>query len=376
MDFAQYRKLFPVTSQKIYLNHAAIAPLSTRVTDRLEWLIDDRMFGNIDSFQQADKIRDDLRRDIAQMINADPHQIAFIVNTSEGFNHLVHGLDWQRGDEILVPDCEFPSNVYPFKNLERKGVIVKLIPTQEGKVPIEAIAALITSRTRLLSISFVEFLSGFRNDLKAIGALCRTHDIIFSVDGIQGVGAVSMDVREFQIDFLSNGGHKWLMGPMGAGFMYISSRLFSKLRPAFTGWLAVNNAWDFFDYQLDFLPDARRYEYGTANFLGIVGLSESVKLLREIGTVPIEKKILHLGERLVDGLEELGLQLVNTKDKKHWAGIFTFKARKTEQLWEYLKKHHVICSVRNGLLRISPHFYNTMEEIETTISLIHRFYHP
>ncbi len=374
MDFSQYRTLFPITSQKIYLNHAAISPLSTRVTDRMEWLIDDRMLGNVDSFQEADAIREQLRRDIARMIHAQPEQIAFIINTSEGFNHLVHGLDWQAGDEILLPDCEFPSNVYPFKNLERFGVLVKLIPTDEGKISLETIASMITPRTRLLSISYVEFLSGFRNDLKAIGALCKAHDIIFSVDGIQGIGALPIDVREFQIDFLSNGGHKWLMGPMGAGFMYFSPHLFRQLRPAFTGWLAVQNAWDFLEYQLDFLPDARRYEYGTANFMGIVGLSESVRLLLEIGLGNIEKKILALGEHLVNGLEELGLTLVNSRNKKHWAGIYTFKARRPEDLFEYLKKNRVVCSLRNGLLRISPHFYNTLEEIETVISLIDRYY--
>ena len=374
MDFERYRRLFPITSKRIYLNHAAISPLSTRVTDRLEWYIDDRTFGNIDSFQEADKIRDKLRALIAQMIHAEPGQIAFITNTSEGFNHLVQGLTWREGDEILVPDCEFPSNVYPFKNLERQGVVVKLIPTDEGKISLETIEAMITDKTRLLTISYVEFLSGFRNDLKAIGELCKSREIIFSVDGIQGFGALPIDVREFNIDFLSNGGHKWLMGPMGAGFMYFSPDLFQRLHPAFTGWLAVNNAWDFFDYQLDFLPDAKRYEYGTANFMGIVGLSASVELLNEIGLTNIEQKILQLGERLVDGLQEIGLKLVNTPDKKHWAGIYTFRAKETEKLFEYLKSNQVVCSVRNGMLRISPHFYNTYDEIDVLVNLINKFY--
>ncbi len=374
MDFDSYRKLFPITSQKIYLNHAAISPLSTRVTDRLEWLIDDRMIGNVDSFQEADQIRNDLRTLIARMINAAPEQIAFIGNTSEGFNHLVHGLQWQQGDEILIPDCEFPSNVYPFKNLEHKGVVVKLIPSDEGKISLQTIKSMITPKTRLLSISYVEFMSGFRNDLKAIGELCRQHGILFSVDGIQGIGALPIDVQEFKIDFISNGGHKWLMGPMGAGFMYFSKSLFRQLRPVFTGWLAVNNAWDFLDYKLDFLPDARRYEYGTANFMGIVGLSESVALLMEVGLERIEKKLLKLGEILVSGLEAVGIGLVNSKDKKHWAGIYSFKVQKPEQLLEYLKENQVVCSVRNGLLRISPHFYNTPEEIHHVVDLIRQFY--
>ncbi len=375
MNLEKYRKLFPVTAQKIYVNHAAISPLSTRVTDRLEWFIDDRMFGNIDSFREADEIRNQLRTLIAKMINASAEQIAFIINTSEGFNHLVHGLSWQKGDQILIPDCEFPSNVYPFMNLARMGVEVKFIPTDDGKISLEILKNMLTTKTRLLSISFVEFLSGFRNDLKAIGEICRQRDIIFSVDGIQGIGALPIDVREFKIDFISNGGHKWLMGPMGAGFMYFSRRLLQKLHPAYTGWLAVKDAWNFLHYNLDFLPDATRYEYGTANFMGIVGLSESVKLLMQIGAKNIEKRLLTLGQQLVDGLGKLGLTFVNSNDKKHWSGIYSFKVEQPDRLLEYLKENQIVCSVRNGLLRISPHFYNTEKEMETLIDLIGKFYH-
>lgn len=374
MQLKDYRKFFPVTSQKIYLNHAAVSPLSTIVTDRLEWFLDDRMIGDIDSFPEADAIRNKIRSNIAEMIHASPENIAFITNTSEGFNHLVHGLDWQDGDEILVPDCEFPSNVYPFKNLERRGVTVKYIPSYEGKIAIDDIKKLISPKTRLLSISYVEFLSGFRNDLKTIGSLCKENHIIFSVDSIQGFGALPLDVEEMQIDFLSNGGHKWLMGPMGAGFMYIAPQLLSHLKPAYTGWLAVENAWDFLNYQLDFLPDARRYEYGTANFLGLVGLSASVELLKEIGLNNIERHLLQLGELLVRELENVGMQFLNAKDKKHWSGIYSFKGNDTERLFEFLKEHKIICSLRNGMLRISPHFYNTVEEIQETADRIKQFY--
>ncbi len=374
MELKDYRKLFPVTLQKIYLNHAAISPLSTKVTDQLEWLLDDRQFGEIDSFLAADQIRNEARTILARLINARPENIAFISNTSEGFNHLVNGLEWKAGDEILVPDCEFPSNVYPFKNLERLGVIVKHIPAANGQVELEAIAERITPKTRLLSISYVEFLSGFRNDLKTIGALCKENGIIFSVDGIQGLGALPLDVQEAGIDFLSNGGHKWLMGPMGAGFMYISPSLFERLTPAFAGWLSVENAWDFLDYRLDFLPDARRFEYGTANFLGIVGLSASLKILQEVGLGRIEAHLLQLGELLVSGLENLGLKFVNSKDKRHWSGIYTFSGVRMEELFDYLKRNNVVCSLRNGWLRIAPHFYNTAEEIEEVISLVRKFY--
>ncbi len=372
--FDEYRKLFPVTAQKIYLNHAAISPFSTRVTDRLEWFLDERQFGSIDVFKAADELRQKTRQTLAQLINARPEDIAFITNTSEGFNHLVNGLQWQSGDEIIIPDCEFPSNMYPFLNLERKGVVVKKIPAPNGIVDFSRIKEAVTNKTRLISISYVEFSSGFRNDLPAIGQFCKDNGIIFSVDGIQGLGALPLDVESCQIDFLSNGGHKWLMGAMGAGFMYIAPHLFKKLEPAFTGWLAVENAWQFLDYRLDLLPDARRFEYGTANFLGITALSASVELLSEVGLKNVEQHLIHLGGLLVSELEKLGLTFVNSKDKAHWSGIYSFKANNADALFRELESQQIVCSLRNGLIRIAPHFYNTENEMEELIRVVKKFY--
>ncbi len=375
MELEKYRKLFPVTLQKVYLNHAAISPFSIRVTERLEWFLDERSFGEIDAFQKANEIRNRLRVNLAELINANPQNIAFITNTSEGFNHLTQGLDWEEGDEIILFDCEFPSNIYPFLNLEkRKGVKIKFVPAPGGIIDLDSIKKAITPRTRLLSISYVEFLSGFKNDLKAIGTICKENEIIFSVDSIQGLGALPLDVRACHIDFLSNGGHKWLMGPMGAGFMYISPQLFKKLKPAYTGWLAVENAWDFLDYQLDFLPEARRYEFGTANFMGLVGLSASVELLKEVGLTNIHSHLLEIGEFLVEELTKLGMRFVNSMDRTHWAGIYSFAGDDVEALFQSLKEKNIICSMRNGLLRIAPHFYNTREEIETLVQEVEKFY--
>jgi len=373
--FSKYRTLFPITTQKIYLNHAAISPLSVRVSDKLDEFIDQRSFGNIDNSEQADKIRNRTRIMLAQMIHADPEQIAFIQNTSEGFNHLVNGLSWEVGDEIISTDYEFPSNVYPFLNLEKRfGVKVKFVPNRNGLIYIEDIQKLITPRTRLLSISFVEFSNGFRNDLEAIGNICRQNNIIFSVDSIQGLGALPLNVKKCQIDFLSNGGHKWLMGLMGAGFMYIAPHLMERLIPAYTGWLGVENAWDFSEYALNLLPDARRYEYATANFMGITALSESVALLMEAGIPNIEKHLLNLGQHLVSRLEKLGMQFMGASDKKYWSGIFSFSGNKTGELYEYLISKAIIVSLRNGMIRVAPHFYNTQDELDILITEVNNFY--
>lgn len=374
MPFREYRKLFPVTMQKIYMNHAGISPFSTRVTDKLDCYIDDRSFGNIDSYPLVNEMRNQTRELIAKMINARAEQIAFITNTSEGFNHLVNGLRWKAGDQIILTDYEFPSNIYPFKNLQRFGVEIVLVPNRDGQIFLEDIEQRITAHTRLLSISYVEFSNGFRNDLEAIGKICKEKGIIFSVDGIQGLGGLPLDVEKCQIDFLSNGGHKWLMGPMGAAFMYIADALFEKITPAYTGWLAVDDAWNFFDYRLEFLPDARRFEYATANFMGITGLSAALELLNEIGLPNIEQHLLKIGGYMVERLEQLGMIFKGSRDRKRWSGIYSFAGRETDKLFQYLLSKNIVCALRNGMIRVSPHFYNINEEIDELADEVKKFY--
>jgi len=374
MPFREYRKYFPITAQKIYLNHAAISPYSTRVTDRLEEFIDERSFGVIDNFSKGDELRNRARADLAKMINAKPDQIAFVQNTSQGLNILVNSLNWQPGDEIILTDYEFPANVYPFLNLERLGVKIKYVANRRGQILPEDIKRLISPKTKLLSLSFVEFANGFKNDLPTIGQLCKERGVLFSVDGIQGVGALPLDVQACRIDFLSNGGHKWLMGPMGAGFIYIAPALFKRMIPSETGWLAVEDAWNFLDYRLKLLPDVRRYEYATANFLGIAGLSASVEMLLQAGVANIQNHLLMLGDLLVNGMEQNGLKFTGSREKAHWSGIFSFSGKQMEKLFEYLLTKNIICSLRNGRLRVAPHFYNIREEIEELIGEVIKFY--
>lgn len=374
MPFREYRKLFPVTSQKIYLNHAAISPLSSRVTEQLEWHIDERMFGMIDIYPESDKIRNSARTLAAKMLNAHSEEIAFTFNTSDGLNILANGINWKQNDEIILTDYEFPANIYPFLNQEKKGVKVVFVPNRDGEIHIEDILNKINKNTKLLSISYVEFGNGFRNDLKTIGKICRENNIIFSVDSIQGLGAIPLDVQECHIDFLSNGGHKWLMGPMGSGIIYVNREFLKKLNTATAGWLSVNNSWDFYDYKLDFLPDARRFEFGTANFMGITGLKASIELLLEVDISKIESHLLELGSLLVEGLKSFGLQFRGSKNKDYWSGIFSFSGNKTEDLHTFLGEQNIVCSLRGDMVRFAPHFYNTKEEIEETINQVQKFY--
>ena len=373
MTLESFRRYFPITSTDIYLNHAAISPLSTKVTDAISAVLEKRSSGVIEIFPELKGIKETLKQNLADLVDAQADYIAIIGNTSEGFNWLVNGLEWQAGERVLLVENEFPSNIYPFLNLEQRGVIVDFVPVRQGFIYIEDIEDNIRPRTRLLSISFVEFLNGFQNQLTDIGRLCREKDILFSVDGIQGVGALPLSVQESKISFLSNGGHKWLMGPQGCGFMYVSPELFKQLKPAFVGWLSVKDSWNFFDYRLDLLDNAERFEIGTANALGMIGLNASVNLLSEAGVDSISRHLLKIGDQLIEGLSTIGLEYVGADNHKNRSGIYSFSAENTEGLFNYLKDHRIHISLRENLLRFSPHFYNTTEEIETVIHVCREF---
>jgi len=253
------------------------------------------------------------------------------------------------------------------------GVVIDFVPTRQGHIFLEDIEKRITAKTRLLSISFVEFLNGFRNQLADIGALCKKNNIIFSVDGIQGTGGLPVDVTSCAVDFWANGGHKWLMGPMGCGFMYISPDLFDQLQPAYVGWLSVRDSWNFFDYRLDLLQDASRFEIATPNFLGMKGLRVATDILLEAGITEIERHLMKLGERLIEGLSEQGFQYIGAAQGKNRSGIYSFRIANEKELFTYLQEEKVHLSLREDILRFAPHFYNTETEIDEVINLCSKF---
>ncbi|TFH00731.1 MAG: aminotransferase class V-fold PLP-dependent enzyme [Calditrichales bacterium] len=373
MKLSDYRQYFPICETDIYLNHAAVSPLSTRVHHDLQDMVTKRSQGPIEVFPEFLEIKKELKSNLARLVDGEVEQIAIIGNTSEGFNWLVNGLEWQEGDRVLLVENEFPANIYPFLNLESSGVIIDYVPVNDGLIYLEDIEKNIHPRTRLLSISFVEFLSGFRNQLVEIGKICREKGIIFSVDSIQGLGGMPLSVRNAQIDFLSNGGHKWLMGLQGCGFMYVAPRLMNQLKPAFVGWLSVKDSWNFFDYRLDFLDDAGRFEIATPNLMGMVGLRASTGLLLEAGIGNIAPHLLDLGERMITGMSEIGYRYIGSQNTAERSGIYSFNGPDTVGMIKYLKENHIHISLRNEVLRFSPHFYNTPAEIDEMIHICKRY---
>ena len=367
------RKQFPlVQAGQIYFNHASTSPLSSRVVGAMTKFLRRCSDGTISTHEDDLKIETACRTAVQTMIHAESRdRIALVGNTSDAINIVASGLPWKSGDRIILNDMEFPANVYPYHHLQDRGVLVDIIKCPEGRITPEMIERTITPRTRVVALSAVQFLSGFRADLTAIGALCRDRKIWFVVDGIQAVGAVQVDVQNMKIDGLGGGGQKWLMSVQGTGFLYVSEALQEAIHPQFVGWLAVQDAWDFYNYGQPLASTAKRYEGGTVNHLGFSGMVESIAFLLEQGLPAVEKNILALTQSLSAGLRTInGVKLISPVNDSERAGIVTIELPRhidVKNVFKKLLEKNIVISLREGKLRYSPHFYNSPVEVERVV---------
>lgn len=370
---ARARALFPhIARGKIYLNHAATAPLSTRVVEAMMAHFQERSSGSIDSYSTDLPKKEECRAFVQRLIHAEsPDRIAFTANTSDAINIIASGLPWQSGDRVLLNDMEFPANVYPYLHLRRLGVEIDHLRCASGKITPEVIEAALTQRTRLVALSAVQFLTGYRADLAAIGKLCRRRGVFFVVDGIQAVGAIHVDVQAMKIDALAAGCQKWQMAPHGTGFLYLTEELQSHIQQQYLGWLAVRDPWDFFNFDQPLAASACRYEGGTVNFPGIMGMHAALATLLEFGMDKIESHILALTQILTDELQKIdGVELFSPTSLPERAGIVTIKLPPQVDCNTVLQKisaRNITISLRDGKLRYSPHFYNSPEEVMAAV---------
>ena len=369
------RGQFPhIKSGQIYLNHASTSPLSTPVVNAMTKFLQARSDGTLVSYDDDVRIETDCRVAVQRLIHAESRErIALIGNTSDAINIVASGLPWQRGDRIILNDMEFPANVYPYFHLQEQGVIVDILKCPNGKITLETIADAITPRTRVVALSAVQFLSGFRADLASIGQMCRDRKIWFVVDGIQAVGAVQIDVQKMKIDGLAAGAQKWQMSVQGTGFLYVNESLQEAIHPQFVGWLGVQDAWDFYNYGQPLASSAKRYEGGTVNHLGFSGMAAALSLLIDQGGEAIERHILTLTKILSTGLQSIdGVKLISPVDENERAGIATIELappRDAKNVFKSLLARNIVISLREGKLRYSPHFYNSLKEVETVIEV-------
>ena len=368
-----WRSEFPVTATYIYMNHAGVAPLSCRVRDAMAGFIEDAtLYGAVHADDWAEAA-EACRLAAARLINADASEIAFMKNTTQGILIAANGIDWQAGDNVVTTAVEFPANVYPWWCLkERYGVETRMVPERDGCIYIEDIASAIDERTRVLTISHVEFASGFRNDIETLGALCRERDIWFVVDAIQSLGVVEVDVKSCNIDILAADGHKWLLAPEGAAIFYCTDERREQLINTNVGWASVVNPRDFLNYDLTQKPDATRFEEGSYNSVGLYGLKAAIDLLHDIGIPAIKARILELTARLIAGLEAKGYRVITPKTDADRAGIVIFESDRytPAEIYETLCGENIITAERGSGVRVSPHFYNTPSEIERLLEVL------
>ena len=369
-DIIKARNLFPYLKKNfIFFNHASTGPISVRVKESLNELIYLNSEGKIDDYKELLKRADESKELLGKLLNTTADRIAFTSNTSQGLNILARGIRWEKGDRIILGDVEFPANIYPFLNLIDEGVEIDFVKSKNGIITAEDLIHAITPRTKLISISYVQFLSGYRIDLELLGNMCKEKKIILSVDAIQGLGALTLDIKKCNIDFLSCGTQKWMLGLQGMAFIYISEELQSELRTASVGWLSVENAWDLIDYDFKLKKTANRYQPGTLNTYGIYAINASLKMFDEIGYNNIENQVLSNSKYFIGQLSDTRFTpLLKNYKKKNLGGIISFRSEDAERILSYLQTKNIIAAVREGIVRLSPHFYNTKDEIDKVVA--------
>ncbi len=363
-NIEKVRSQFPITKNRVFLNHAAQSPLPKTVADAMHKYIEESS-----SFATYAKEYEDLGKPFfAKLINAETGEIAVVENTSVGMNIAANVLHPKPGSKIVTTDLEYPSVVYPFLR-KRLGVKVEYVKNVKGKVLLEDVERVVDDKTAAVAISHVEYANGFRHDMRAISEIAHEHGAYVIVDAIQSTGAVSVDVKRDNIDFLTASCYKWLLSPPGAGYFYVREELIQKFEPPFTGWTSVKqeifNTTDFWDiWKLELSETATRFEVGSPSYISLVGAREALKLLLSVGISNIERRILGLTDHLIDSIKDMNLDLQTPEEKACRSGIVNFRVENPRQVAEELGRKGIIVSARSNGIRVSPHFYNTEEEID------------
>lgn len=362
---------FPLKSPCIYLNHAAVAPWPRRTSEAVKRFADENQFYGSVHYDAWLATEQQARQQVVALINApSPNDIAFVKNTSEALSIVAHGFPWHAGDNVVISDEEFPSNRIVWESLARYGVQVREVGLRDRDGPEAALLAAADDRTRLLSISSVQYASGLRLDLERLGAGCRARGIAFCVDAIQSLGAIRLDAQACAVDFLMADAHKWLLGPEGIGVFYCRPEWRERLTLHEYGWRMIRHAGDFDRREWEADDSARRFECGSPNMLGIHGLSASLSLLLEIGMQHVEQRVLARAEYLMSRIEASAeLELVTLRASGRYAGIVSFRHRKlpNAQLYQRLRQQQVLCALRGGAVRFSPHCHTPMAQLDQAL---------
>ncbi|MCA9028787.1 MAG: aminotransferase class V-fold PLP-dependent enzyme [Planctomycetaceae bacterium] len=359
------RSQMPVTQKWAYFDHAAVSPLPEPTRQVISDWGDHFAENGVVDWGDWNRRIEVVRELTAQRIGAATSEIALIRNTTEGISLIAEGFPWQAGDNVVVPDSEFPSNLYPWMNLSDRGVEVRQVACPDGVIDPKEIESACNERTRIVAVSWVGYACGWRADLAALADLAHQQGALLFVDAIQGLGVLPLDVSDVHVDFLAADGHKWMLGPEGAGVLYIREEHLERLRPLGVGWNSVQQAGSFADTRLNLKTSASRYEGGTHNMSGYLGLAASMQLTAEFSSDEIARRLKGVTDRCCDQLMSIGGHVVSVRSDKHWSGIIAceFEGHKSAALQRACLQKGVVVNTRNGRLRISPHLYTNESDI-------------
>ena len=368
MNIDKVREMFPVTKTRAFLNHAATSPLPAPVKAAVQNYLESSLF-----HEEDHSAPNEGRNLFAKLVNAEPDEIALIPNTTTGLNIAANTLKYLKGCNVVTTDLEFPTVVYPWLRREMKpNVEVRYVKNVDGKMLLDDFERMVDYRTVAVVVSHVEYSNGFRNDLKALSEIAHEHGAVIIVDVCQSAGALCIDVRRDKADFLATSSYKWLLGPSGAGFLYVQKDLITKSEPFFVGYEGVTpeifktiELWN--NRELKFVETAHRFETGGLSSLSYVGASAAMKLILEVGIDEIEKRVIGLTGYLVERLKEEGFKLQTPNIVECRSGIVSFFVNDPRGKVEKLEQKGIIVSARMNGIRVSPHFYNTEEELDRLI---------
>ncbi|MFH1269410.1 MAG: aminotransferase class V-fold PLP-dependent enzyme [Planctomycetota bacterium] len=371
-DWDAFRRQMPVTEKWAYFDHAAVAPLPDPARAAVaRWAQDATENGDV-SCPAWTRQLERLRALSAQLIGAELDEIALVRNTTEGINLVAEGFPWQPGDNCVTLADEFPSNQYPWMNLADRGVETRRVPADEGRVDLDRLAAACDARTRIVTVSWVSYSSGWRNDVDRLAEIAHRHGALLFLDAIQALGVFPLDVRQTPVDFLAADGHKWLLGPEGAGIFFTRGEHLDLLRPIGVGWNSVVHEHDFTRIELVLKDSARRYEGGSYNTAGMIGLCASMEVLAQFGPEAMADRIVQITDLACRRLTDFGAVVVSDRAEERKSGIVVFElpGRDPQAVRQRCLEQGVVLSCRAGRLRISPHAYNSAGDIDRLLEAL------
>lgn len=368
------RALFPVTERAIYLNHAAVSPPPLPTIKAVQMQLADVSENGSVNFRNWIAVKENTRRLVAGLLGARPEQVAFVRNTSDGLSTVANGLDWRPGDNLVTFRNEFPSNIYPWLRVgDAFGVEVRMCEERDGRIDLDELISLIDHKTRIVAVSQIQYASGFRADLERIGRAARLHDALLVVDVIQALGVVPIDVESELVDVAAAACHKWLLTPEGVGLLYLSARARERIQPTLVGWTSVPNPEDYGNFEQGWNQGTLAWETGTGPVALIHGLEASLKLLSEVGIPRIQAYLETLTDHLRERLRNTQYEVVSSRRAREKSQIVCIRhlaGLSSMDLYAHLRERNIITAPRSDRLRISPHLYNTLDEIDELVTAL------